>query len=224
MFKQAKISLYLLSATYIVLGVVLMVWPGRTLTVLCLLVGLVIALSGVRLLVRYLRTPSHFFLRHLSLVGGIICCALGGFLCLKPALIISLVPVVFGLFIIFDSLVRLGDAWALRRAGGFGSMLVLVLLSCLLGILMICDPFGAAETMTMAMGAILLVESVLNLTTAGYVQVKLRAWSKAHPEVLEGEGVKEAIEGEAPAVDVEFHAVDEAPANDAPADEASANT
>lgn len=211
MFKQAKFSLIALSIAYVLMGGVLIGYPGNSLKTLCVLVGLVVLAYGVRLLVQYARMPGAFFLRHLSLVGGIVCCAVGVFLLLRPSVIIGAIPIVFGLFIIFDSLVRLGDAWMLRRTGsGFGSMLLLVVLSCALGAVMIYNPFATAEAMVMAVGVILLLEGVLNLCTTGYVHFTLRAWNKAHPEVLEAESEKAEIDGEAPAVDVEFRDVAEA--------------
>lgn len=225
MFKHLRLSLVLLSLAYIVLGGILVGYPGGTLRTLCMLVGGVIALYGARLIYRYVRIPDRFILRHLSLVAGIICIAVGAFLALQPNLIIGAVPVIFGLFIIFDSLVRLTDALQLRNAGGGSlSMIVLVLFSVALGAMMIYNPFGTAETMMMAIGIVLIVEGVMNLCTTGYVQVRLLNWRKTHPEVLEGEDGKEAIEGEAPAVDVEYHDVAAEPVAPAftPADETPA--
>lgn len=232
MFKHLRLSLVLLSLAYIVLGGILVGYPGGTLRTLCMLVGGVIALYGARLIYRYIRIPDRFILRHLSLVAGIVCVAVGAFLALQPNLIIGAVPVIFGLFIIFDSLVRLADALQLRNAGGGSlSMIVLVVFSIALGAMMIYNPFGTAETMMMAIGIVLIVEGVMNLCTTGYVQVRLLNWRKTHPEVLEGDGEKEAIEGDAPAVDVEYHdvptetaeaAAPETPAPDAPAPEEKA--
>ena len=111
-------------------------------------------------------------------------------------------------FVIFDSLVRLHDAWRLRKAGGsVGGMLLPLAVSLVLGAVMLFDPFDAAESMMIAIGAILIVEGVMNLCTGVYAAARLRACLKEHPEVLDGETQRPTIEGDAPAVDVEFRDV-----------------
>ena len=136
MFKQLKRSFYLFSILYIILGGVLIAHPFNSLRALCVLVGAVVALCGAALLVRAFRPDEFALLRFLWLPGGIVCLGAGLFLLFFPDGIIGAVPMVFGLFVIFDSLVRLHDAWRLRKAGGsVGGMLLPLAVSLVLGAL-----------------------------------------------------------------------------------------
>ena len=57
---------------------------------------------------------------------------------------VRILPIVFGLFVIFDSLGRVQSALELRRCG-YGSwkgFLLLALLSVVLGVVMIVTPLG----------------------------------------------------------------------------------
>lgn len=210
-FRRAKGSLLVMSLLYIALGAVLVMYPGMSLTVLCRVVGGTILAGGLALLWRFAMGSAGFFLRQLLLIAGLVCVGVGGFLLLRPQVIIAAVPIVFGLFVIFDSLVRLGDVWQLRKTDTppWG-MLLLVFASIVLGAVMVYNPFAVQNTMVMAAGAILIVEGVMNLTTALYTHVQVRSYLKRHPEVLPSETTHESIQqGTADAVDVAYTAVDE---------------
>lgn len=104
-------------------------------------------------------------------------------------------PVVFGLFVIFDSLGRVQNALELRRCqySSWKGFLLLALLSVVLGIVMVVNPFGAMETLVMAIGVILIVEGALNLLSAAYTAFAVRRFMKMHPEA---QSVLEAVTGQ----------------------------
>lgn len=102
---------------------------------------------------------------------------------------------VFGLFVIFDSLGRVQNALELRRCqySSWKGFLLLALLSVVLGIVMVVNPFGAMETLVMAIGVILIVEGALNLLSAAYTAFAVRRFMKMHPEA---QSVLEAVTGQ----------------------------
>ena len=61
-----------------------------------------------------------------------------------------------------------------------------------LGVVMIVDPFGAMETLVMAIGIILIIEGALNLLSALYTMLAVRRFVKLHPEA---QSVLEAVTG-----------------------------
>ena len=61
-----------------------------------------------------------------------------------------------------------------------------------LGIIMLVNPFGAMETLVMAIGVILIVEGTINLLSALYTVLALRRFAKLHPET---QSVLESITG-----------------------------
>ena len=73
--------------------------------------------------------------------------------------------ILFGLFVVLDSVSRFENAMALRQAGygRWGWFLALSLLSVGLGLFMIFNPFATAAAMVAAVGVILLVEGLFNL-------------------------------------------------------------
>ncbi len=169
----------LLALLSVVLGVVMIVDP----------------FGAMETLVRYFLVERGIFQSQLTLISGLVCLALGGFLILRSDIVVRILPIVFGLFVIFDSLGRVQSALELRRCG-YGSwkgFLLLALLSVVLGVVMIVDPFGAMETLVMAIGVILIIEGALNLLSALYTMLAVRRFVKLHPEA---QSVLEAVTGQ----------------------------
>lgn len=108
---------------------------------------------------------------------------------------VRILPIVFGLFVIFDSLGRIQNALELRRCNyeSWKGFLLLALLSIALGVVMILNPFGTMETLVMAIGVILIIEGALNLLSALYTVIAVKRFMKLHPET---QSVLEAITGQ----------------------------
>lgn len=220
--KRIKWHTLLLSAIYLALGVFLMIAPGTTLSVVCGLIGGAVLLCGLVQMVRYFRFKGAFWYAPALLCGGIICLALGGFLILRSDVVVSLLPIVFGLFVVFDSVSRIQNALELRRCGyrSWTAFLLLGLLSVALGGLMIANPFSTMETLVVAIGVILTVEGALNLTSSLYTSAAVWRFAKHNPVAnakledatgldLDGDGMVAApvtaatVEGQAKEVDGE---------------------
>ena len=189
MGKKLKWNLIVMSVLYLALGIFLLMVPGTALNVVCYALGGVVLLGAVIQLVRYFLVERGIFQSQLTLISGLVCLALGGFLILRSDIVVRILPIVFGLFVIFDSLGRVQSALELRSWKGF---LLLALLSVVLGVVMIVDPFGAMETLVMAIGVILIIEGALNLLSALYTMLAVRRFVKLHPEA---QSVLEAVTG-----------------------------
>ena len=195
MAKKLKWNLILMSVMYLALGIFLLCAPGTALNVVCYALGAVVLACAVVQLVRYFVVERGIFQSQLTLISGLVCLALGAFLFLRSDIVVRILPIVFGLFVIFDSLGRVQNALELRRCeyGSWKGFLLLALLSIALGVVMILNPFDTMETLVMAIGVILIVEGALNLLSALYTVIAVRRFAKLHPET---QTVLEAITGQ----------------------------
>ena len=175
MAKKLKWNLILMSVLYLGLGIFLLMRPSTALNVVCYALGGVVLVCAAVQLVRYFAVERGIFQSQLTLISGIICLGLGAFLIL---------PIVFGLFVIFDSLGRIQNALDLRRCEypSWKGFLLLPVLSVVLGVVMILNPFGTMETLVMAIGIILIIEGAINLLSALYTVLAIRRFAKLHPE------------------------------------------
>ena len=190
MVKKLKWNLVLMSALYLGLGVFLLMKPTTALNIVCYALGAVVLACAAVQLIRY-----FVFQSQLTLISGIICLALGAFLILRSDIVVSILPIVFGLFVIFDSISRVQNALDLRRCGysSWKSFLLLPVLSVVLGVIMILNPVGTLETLVMAIGIILIVEGSINLLSALYTVLAVRRFAKLHPET---QSMLESLTGE----------------------------
>ena len=195
MGKKLKWNLILMSALYLGLGIFLLLVPGTALNVVCYALGTVVLVCAVVQLVRYFAVERGVFQSQLTLISGLVCLGLGAFLIIRSDIVVRLLPIVFGLFVIFDSLGRIQNALELRRCqySSWKGFLLLALLSIVLGVVMIVDPFGAMETLVMAIGIILILEGTLNLLSALYTAIAVRRFIKLHPET---QSMLEAVTGQ----------------------------
>ena len=222
--KNLKWNLILMSLLYLGLGVFLLLMPDIALSVVCYALGGVVLACAAVQLVRYFVSERGIFQSQLTLISGLVCLGLGGFLILRSDIVVRILPIVFGLFVIFDSLGRVQNALELRRCGysSWKSFLLMALLSVVLGAVMLLNPFGAMETLVMAIGVILIVEGALNLLSTLYTALAVRRFLRLHPQVqsqleaitgedLNGDGVvaPPITEADAEASAVELDEVDE---------------
>ena len=224
MGKKLKWNLILMSILYLALGIFLLMVPGMALNIVCYALGGVVLACAAVQLIRYFAVERGVFQSQLTLISGLVCLGLGAFLIIRSDLVVRILPIVFGLFVIFDSLGRIQNALELRRCeySSWKGFLLLAVLSIVLGIVMILDPFGTMETLVMAIGVILIIEGALNLLSALYTVIAVKRFLKLHPETqsmleavigkdLNGDGViaPDVTPTDAEATAVELDHVDE---------------
>lgn len=91
-------------------------------------------------------------------------------------MVASFLPVVFGIFIVVDGCSRIGSAIDLAKRKGekWWMLLLFSIVSIALGALLIWHPFGAAVSVVMLCGILLIVEGALNLGCILYAAMELR--------------------------------------------------
>ena len=224
MGKKLKWNLILMSILYLALGIFLLMVPGTALNIVCYALGGVVLACAAVQLIRYFAVERGVFQSQLTLISGLVCLGLGAFLIIRSDIVVRILPIVFGLFVIFDGLGRIQNALELRRCeySSWKGFLLLAVLSIVLGIVMILDPFGTMETLVMAIGVILIIEGALNLLSALYTVIAVKRFLKLHPETqsmleavigkdLNGDGViaPDVTPTDAEATAVELDHVDE---------------
>ena len=167
---------YVKNGMLIALGLLLLVMPQTSLLWICYAFGAVVLITGIVCLIQYGRIRGSGFSAPFFLVAGVSTAALGLFTLVRPEVVASFLPVVFGLFILIDGCTRIGTAIELarRQADKWWMMLLFSVLSIALGILLLVNPFGAAVSVVMLCGVLLIIEGVVNLSCVVYTAMELR--------------------------------------------------
>lgn len=151
-----------------VMGIVLLARPGETLYVVSMICGITMIALGVGALISYFVKDRNMLLIILAVISVI----MGIIICVKYKSIVSILLFLFGLFILISGIVDLITSIDVKRYG-FGDWIVSFLMSlvtAVLGLLIVVNPFSSSLAVIRLLGISLLVYAVLDLIA--FIQVK----------------------------------------------------
>ena len=156
--KNLSVSFVLLSVLYVLLGVILLVWPTTVMDVLCYLTGGILLFYGEISIVGFCREETRTAGSFLTLLLGIVAAAVGAVLLFQPSLFQSILTVILGIYILIDGLLNLMRALELRRMEHMGWTLYLLhsLIPGVLGLVVVFRPMLAGNTLVRLIGISLL--------------------------------------------------------------------
>lgn len=157
-----------MSVLLCVLGVVLFVWPGVSVTVIGELLGIGMIVFGAVKVAGYLSRDLFRLAFQYDLAFGLLLMVLGVVTLSHPGDAMSFLCVMFGIPVLADGLFKIQIAADSRRFGIRRWWLVLALaaLTCIIGVVLVFRPAAGVRALTALMGLSLLCDGVLNLTVA----------------------------------------------------------
>ncbi len=186
MLKEMKWEAILTGILYILLGIVALVIPETMQKTLGYLIGIVLIVAGLVSMVCYLLRDARENYYHNEFVFGLVGIVLGAAVLYKVEVIISLIPFILGILVLFSGCSKLQDAIDLKRLG-YGSwvgMLVVAAINIILGIVLICNPFKAAVILFRVLGIGLILSGASDCFSTVYFARKLRRF-KQEAEALD---------------------------------------
>lgn len=183
MLRHMKPGMLLFSIVYILLGLALLILPDATSMVLCFALGALVLLSGLEDLTRYFKKDVTGPRAVLCLLLGLPTVAVGVLALVRAAEATAsiewILPLLFGLMLLLDGLVRLQSAWELCRRKGqkWWVVLLLGLVSLVFGALLAASQlvnFRSVDLMLLS-GIFVLAEGILNLCCTIYIAMEFHA-------------------------------------------------
>lgn len=167
MLKKMRNSLIIMSVLYLILGIIMLIFPTEVSDFICYLVGLMFVFLGVSAVVMYMKEDEKTPFSSFTLVFGILFGAFGVYIVLNPKLLASFIPLVVGVFLIVDSISKLSLSFDLKKIQykNWWQMMIVafVILTC--GIFLLTNPFAVVKVSIMVIGAILIALSISNIFT-----------------------------------------------------------
>ena len=158
-----------LGILYSLFGLFLLLFPSASLRFLVSAVGFLLLIAAVCMLLfafslrrstgRWPRTP---------LFSGLLLLLLGLYAQTAPERIVSLIPIFCGVSLLVDSIGKFRFAASLKalRATGYWAGFLYALMTALIGVIFLLDPFGIASVTVMCFGLALLVNGICELVVA----------------------------------------------------------
>lgn len=142
-------------------GLVLLLIPGTLNKIIGILIGAALLIVGVLAIIKYTKEKEEG--SNLNLVSGILYSVLGVIIIIYPYSIINLVTICLGVYLVINGLLKLKLAFNLKRVTDkWIGTLIMSIITVILGILLIFNPF-AGITITKLAGAFLVIVAIFDL-------------------------------------------------------------
>lgn len=147
------------------LGLVLLIWPGTTMRIVCTMLGGMLLIYGLLQIVLWLISRERTMISQGMMVFGIVLAVIGVWILMQPEMIIMAVPVIVGVLIVIHGIHNIVQAIALKKddydrwwlAFLFGALTVV------LGGILVYNPFEVAETVVRFIGIFLIYDGVSDI-------------------------------------------------------------
>lgn len=181
--KNFKLNFILASVLYLILGIVLVLWPAASSLALCRLLGGALLLYGLFNLVGVLIRDSGMGAFRLELFLGVVATGVGIFFLLQPVLVLSFLPIVMGVYVMMDSAVALKRTLELYRMEyhRWWLSLLLAIVGVVLGLVLVLRPFSVTTVFFRVVGVVFLYLGVSDLWSLWRVNALVRERRRQHP-------------------------------------------
>lgn len=165
LLRKVKANVVVSSLLCVALGVVLVIWPGMSMQIVCTAVGVVLIITGVMKIAEYLMIKDGSLYAQTNLIFGIILIVIGVWITVKPDKVLAMIPIIIGIVITLHGIHKLQQAVELCKSqyDKWWVALILGLLTIGFGVLLICKPFAAVDTVVTFLGICLIYDGISNI-------------------------------------------------------------
>lgn len=174
--KKIKANVIVSAFICIALGVILVVWPGLSVKVVCMAIGAVLVINGVSRLLNFIFGRDGSVFSQMNLVMGIIITVIGGWILLQPGTIIAMIPILVGIIIVIHGINNLQQSVSLCQSlyDKWWIALLLGIITIGFGVLLIFNPFAAVDTLIRFIGLFLIYDGASDIWIMSRVSKNVR--------------------------------------------------
>ena len=184
--RAAKFGCIAVSAALCALGLILIFFPGFSLSAGGMVCGILLIAFGVAKLIGYFSRDLYRLAFQYDLAAGSLLIVLGTVMLLYPGSIINFLCITLGFLTLADGLFKIQITLDARRFGirRWWLILACAVLACVFGALLVFRPSQSAHLLTVLLGITLLSDGVLNIST---MLTAVKIIRHQQPDVIEGE-------------------------------------
>lgn len=156
---------WLAAVATLIFGLALLIRPQLLTNLVFNIAGGALCIAGAFNIIRYFTRKDPYEGFNWELCLGLILLTLGVILIVFKNALLALLPLLFGLALLFGGIVKIQAAMNMRRMMyiRWYFTMIAAAVSCLLGIVIIVNPFGTLLTLLRVIGGALVVEAVEDL-------------------------------------------------------------
>lgn len=158
------------SIILIIVAIFLMAKPGIALTTAVTIFGIIFLIEGIIRVISYIMEEPEIRAFSGELMMGILLTIFGLIILLNKVLFISIIPIMTGIWIIIRSIMKFQFAINLKAASAekWELMLISSIIMCVLGVLVIINPFEAVVVLTRFIGIMILITEAVDIFESIY--------------------------------------------------------
>ena len=164
-FRVAKTNKIIEAACLIALGLVLLIWSGTALDVICKAIAAIFAIIGIVVVIAFFLGRSNVYGSSVGLFGGIVALVVGMYLFFNPAILASLVPTIIGMIVLVTGIVDLSESIRIvrQKSGGVAAALVIAVVEIILGVVFIIHPVFINKILMKFMAIALIADGIADI-------------------------------------------------------------
>ncbi len=153
-----------ISIIFLLLGIIFLIYPNISITVIAYLIAFILIGSGIYLIGLEITNSTIFFPMD-TFFNGIISVILGTIILIYPNIFQIIIPIMLGTYFIIDSIFKLKIVTFLRRIDNTSWIftLLLTILSIICGIILIINPIDSSIAIALFAGITLIVYSITGI-------------------------------------------------------------
>lgn len=173
--KYEKSSIFA-SLMMVAVAVLLIIKPDTMLNLVVIILGAGILLDGIIHVVSYILTSKEMKAYSNDLFIGIIGVLAGVIILVGKTIIISMIPIIIGIWLIVKAIIKLQIGLNLKslEQKSWLEIFIMALVSFAFGVLVLLNPFGTAITVTVISGVFLLITAISDIIESFYIISKIK--------------------------------------------------
>lgn len=164
-------SFVLTAVLYMLLGIILLIWHETvTEAIGYIIAGGMLVIGGGYVFSYFIKEVDRAMAGH-DLVVGLLCVIVGIYAFINVRMVVGIIPTVLGFAVVFSGLLKVQKAVDAGRAGyvNWPWFLLVAAITCIIGILILADPFETASALIMLIGAGLIISGASDVVVTMFM-------------------------------------------------------
>lgn len=185
--KNLKANYTISAIVCVMIGIVLIIWPGTSTQVVCMVFGGLLLAYGIIQIVLFLFAREHTLYLQGMLLLGIIFSVLGAWIFIRPEIVIAAVPVIIGIIVIVHGVHNAIQAVDLKKMNyeKWWVALLFGILTITLGAVLVYNPFSVVNTVVRVIGAFLIYDGLSDM----WIISRISKTKKDKQKIIDAEAV-----------------------------------
>ena len=160
------------SGILILLGLLLFIKSDDTIVAISYLVGGAIIILGILAFINFFKKKNSDFVSSFDIIYGMITVVFGIFILSNPKMVATIIPFIIGGWVLIKSSFKIAYAIELKNMENviWKNVLVTSIISALVGVIMIFNPFKTSVVVFKIIGAAIIVYAILDIIST--IQLK----------------------------------------------------